>query len=981
MVGSKYNAQIFRLGSSHETTSIPTRLDNTSGQHVVLWKDVLQYFKHAEGVLNEGKAVLFLTDDNFEYLTPLRIPHYPGVVLEVVASKASEDTVSTARDAPVLMEAPLQGPEDPFDPLPDIQDHIFSVVAQNYEPHQHQFPRLFIVLPKEVHGPNKIAKPFEGQFRLYFLCECGAHTMPEGCAAPHQVHLAGHKGYDIIKPTEFFERFGQYVLAQMYMVKYGFKATGLVVPPLETRSIVEGLNSAWGYLDYVKRNIASLVEDSIGFLEDWTRRGTDNLAADRGPMQMDRITARDGGDQGLLQRYLRIQDKDKGYGNLYAMVTTQGFVKWVCTNHYRQRYPSGFYEMLHEDLGEVVIKDHYSLELLCHTRFTLNRILKLTVMSGIFGDCTRWGELANIINQAGDDDSTMDETASLPSCEDASIPSNAYETPVRKSVLVNTITQAGVVELILHGSASRPTFDFATVLDLMSNGRLQTLRYLIERDGVTDLGLISPVRAPKMRVLEFRPVLDEESLVDKSVLQTMIESCPNLVQLGLDITQQRSVVKVMVLVITKLKKLERLELNYGYYCTTVDVSHGKIKALRMHLPNSRLSYFQAIKAWDKLDDALTLDHLGEILSANATVQHVTIGYRDGEPLDIINAVLEKQTIVHGTAMPCKLELVSVRSLRHTPPASITMEFSGNRMETEVKVGQLEPTDSAMYIHLFSNYGWSIRTLDIMNGSLDDGLARLLDKTTESRGSALRALGLDLRFLSYTGLKCIDRVLRRSRNFECLTLFCTTSDAQHERDKTKWLLARHSKVLTGLRLQAVSLDLLTVWLQQVFRTRDTLPNLLDLQLTLAGFPEGQDLHPYVQWLVGILSPPSSKSTHSSSSDSGMDIMPIASSSQSSGPSETFSSLKRLDLVGCWLRQGNWVRIVGAIDFSALEELDLRNTNFSRGALGVMVTCISNVNAAVPLQTVSLPGAQLAKLDNEMREVLKELQDKVFATIVL
>jgi hypothetical protein len=66
MVGSEYNAQIFRLGSSHETTSIPTRPDNKSGQRVVLWKDVLQYFKHAEGVLNEGKAVLFLTDDDFE---------------------------------------------------------------------------------------------------------------------------------------------------------------------------------------------------------------------------------------------------------------------------------------------------------------------------------------------------------------------------------------------------------------------------------------------------------------------------------------------------------------------------------------------------------------------------------------------------------------------------------------------------------------------------------------------------------------------------------------------------------------------------------------------------------------------------------------------------------------------------------------------------------------------------------------------------
>jgi hypothetical protein len=66
MVEGEHNAQAFRTRLSNETTSIPTRLDSKTGQHIILWKDILQYFKHAEGVLNEGKAVLFLTDDNFE---------------------------------------------------------------------------------------------------------------------------------------------------------------------------------------------------------------------------------------------------------------------------------------------------------------------------------------------------------------------------------------------------------------------------------------------------------------------------------------------------------------------------------------------------------------------------------------------------------------------------------------------------------------------------------------------------------------------------------------------------------------------------------------------------------------------------------------------------------------------------------------------------------------------------------------------------
>jgi hypothetical protein len=41
-------------------------LDSKSGQRIVLLRDVQHTFEDAKVILNGGKAVLFLTDDNFE---------------------------------------------------------------------------------------------------------------------------------------------------------------------------------------------------------------------------------------------------------------------------------------------------------------------------------------------------------------------------------------------------------------------------------------------------------------------------------------------------------------------------------------------------------------------------------------------------------------------------------------------------------------------------------------------------------------------------------------------------------------------------------------------------------------------------------------------------------------------------------------------------------------------------------------------------
>lgn len=58
--------QAFQTKSSPEIITIPTCHDPKSSRRVVRWKDIQQYFKDAQGILNGRCSVLFLTDDDLE---------------------------------------------------------------------------------------------------------------------------------------------------------------------------------------------------------------------------------------------------------------------------------------------------------------------------------------------------------------------------------------------------------------------------------------------------------------------------------------------------------------------------------------------------------------------------------------------------------------------------------------------------------------------------------------------------------------------------------------------------------------------------------------------------------------------------------------------------------------------------------------------------------------------------------------------------
>ncbi|KAF9999541.1 hypothetical protein BGZ79_006853, partial [Entomortierella chlamydospora] len=194
----------------------PTNVNNTQ-----------QYIAHNVGMLVQGVGELKLQ----------------GNVLEQLAHK--------------IIEMQQQA----LDRLALIKSKTEAILTQNYELLEYTIPRLFIVLP-ETSASWDPATMFRTKFRLHFICECGEHTKAAGSDIPHHLHLAKHEGYVVNEPTEFFEKYGPFLMLMLKMIKTGANVAGVIVPALASLKVVDILDSTQSYID----SVTSKVID--GYLEE-----------------------------------------------------------------------------------------------------------------------------------------------------------------------------------------------------------------------------------------------------------------------------------------------------------------------------------------------------------------------------------------------------------------------------------------------------------------------------------------------------------------------------------------------------------------------------------------------------------------------------------------------------------------------------------------------------------------------------------------
>ncbi|KAF9903457.1 hypothetical protein EC991_003785 [Linnemannia zychae] len=327
-----------------------------------------------------------------------------------------------------LQQRTIQMQQQALDRLALIQNKVAAIMTQTYELHEYSIPRLFIVLPKEEDSTvtEKLGKSFRNvfvkQFKLYFLCECGDHTRPAeavnklgakhssadntiggighaGGTLKHEIHVARHEGYDLDHPTEFFEKYGVYVLTLLQMLKYGVTIAGVVVPPLAHLSLGDGVDAVQKGADSLVTDMGIRVNHAIEYLQGLssvpeqqsTEKDGDRAMSD----QLGGLEALEGADLRQLHTFLKNADDAQVFGNLYRTVTSDGHVKWVCLDHYRQNYRSktimefrdvvesneGHYD---EHTGHVTIKLASSItarqffSALSHSRFV--NVLDITLL-------------------------------------------------------------------------------------------------------------------------------------------------------------------------------------------------------------------------------------------------------------------------------------------------------------------------------------------------------------------------------------------------------------------------------------------------------------------------------------------------------------------------------------------------------------------------------------------------------------------------
>ncbi|KAF9995335.1 hypothetical protein BGZ79_010970 [Entomortierella chlamydospora] len=344
--------QLFRLIGSAVTVEIP--VSHVGGQNIVFWEDVEQVFPGMQHVQNGKVAVNVLRDSDGNSITPHRIKHLPGVVLDVIKSTGPSTEESKFREYVVEkvdklddnVIKVLHNQRLMQDRLALIQQKAEAILVQNYELLEYTIPRLFIVLP-ETSMPWDPAKMFRTKFRLYFIYECGEHTKVPGSTFPNHLHLAKHEGYTVNKPTKFFEKYGPFLMAMLHLIKVGAGIAGHLVPTLANLKVVDVIDSTLSAVDSVTKQVIDDVDYSIKYLEEnrtqiQKSNGVDTEGGEVALRYLEsyfsRVEGLEGVDLRQLGSYLKANSPDNLLGNLYCITTDKGHVKWVCIDHYRQAY-------------------------------------------------------------------------------------------------------------------------------------------------------------------------------------------------------------------------------------------------------------------------------------------------------------------------------------------------------------------------------------------------------------------------------------------------------------------------------------------------------------------------------------------------------------------------------------------------------------------------------------------------------------------
>ncbi|KAF9186016.1 hypothetical protein BGZ51_001362 [Haplosporangium sp. Z 767] len=881
--------------------------------------------------------------------------HFNKLQAEMDKNRALQETIHQMQQQMLDMQ------KQALDRLAIIQNRVHAFVTQNYELHEYPIPRLFIVLPKASRRRDKVVKPFAKQFRLFFLCECGAHTMTEGTEDSHKIHLARHEGYDVDQPTAFFEKYRSYVLLMMQMIKFGVSVAGLVESPLAMSKVV--LKS----LDYASKNLKDLADQTISCIQERQINPDDATQDPDDGCKLEWQEALEGADLRQLESYLKIKDKGHALGNLYRIVTHEGHVKWVCIDHYRKSYGG----LAIKRLREIVDANGGLFE---QERGNITIVLASKTAALQFYDVLDRACGVLELSIKLDWDVTMDDL-------------RTFET---------AMTKANIVHLTLNGRSFKgPRLDlvnrgrrFEPIVQLMSNGRIQAMKLQGIVDLYSRIGNPSKPGVSRLRTLSLGR-WDFWSVTDIFAFKKILRHCGSLVELAV-ITHYPSVLLAIVTDPTLgLSRLKTVSIHTNVCNIVVDLIQGEIRTVvaTMYLqagPRSHVDTFIFNGHLTRLcleADAFDSWKLSDIIEGNPRLLEIEAAGALKNYNDVINRVIKGREKIRDKAQglsPCQLVLrpdprkvndqddigiVVLMVIKFENEVDVTVATMNVQMDVMNPVSHVG--QSALKI-LLKRYGWSIETL-VTNRHFKDDHARSLLRAINNQGSKLTSLVLNPVSLTTHGvrhmIKAIDRSPVASLSFD----LCELHNSE-QLEQALILLERYGQRMSKLNLSGFLLS--ESWMKALadrLPSRHLWPNLVTFGLSGRSYEWGTTTNrsstSVVTWITSMLS--------SATKPRRPDEETL---SDSANPTRVWTSLKEIRLED-WSppSRTDWDLIIEAIDFSSLEVLSIEGTTFGERELKLLVGCLPVNGTEVPLRTFRITHTGLTYL-NQSDDLWKQLRER-------
>ncbi|KAG0221200.1 hypothetical protein B0O80DRAFT_209765 [Mortierella sp. GBAus27b] len=874
---------------------------------------------------------------------------------------------NTNRDLVMNQERLIRIQREAMDSLGTIRNRIEAVFTQTYELPEYSVSRLFIVLPKSEEALREMTTSLTAEdFRLYFLCECGSHTMLEGSKTQHEVHLAKHDGYELDRPAEFFERYGPYLVTMLQMIQFGVATAGMIVQPISHRKVIEDFSTV---LKYPKQDVSPLIINTIKYLQ--RLQGIHSTMSSRESLLVQQGTAIE--NQGILQgedlsqlsSYLRVKDEGHTLGSMYRMVTSEGQVKWVCRDHYRNKYRESTSQQL-----QGVVKENGG----CWNEETgkIKINLKSDMNAGHFYRALVSARGIQELDITLEWDATMHDIQALAS----------------------TVTVANVICLIVDGSHFKHSpLDlinrkrrFDSIMQLVANEKIQYLKLrgfeaFFHRVSQSPLEPSSRMRAFSM---DSGDVLSRKHM---NSFKDFLKHSPPLTTLKLRIGEEYSLMRTTTDILTKLPRLETLTTSYGGISVASRVLDGQIQDVDLtiarvgDLSSNELQFIQqdhltrlAIKYTPQEADD---NQLVDVLRRWPRLSYLQIGCDASRALAVINHITSAREKIVRSQKPSRLrtfelmdeKLVSFDeydecddSIHLQSRLLFTEDSTFYDMRTWIRLGNgMSIADKHPVYDLVRQYGWSIVFME-ENATCNDTFAAILDDIPipEGRLCQLEALCLEVAKFTAPGFERLDSIIQRSPNFKQLGLHIENVQVSQSNTVLS-LIRRYGSKLFKLQLHGTSS---TEWLQKFalsFPSRESFPILGSFELSF----ESVYNVPWtcVRWIAAMIS--TSNQVPASSSSSQVSAV-------------TRHGIRKIVLSHVQLQPEGWKAIIDGLDFAALRHLDLRSSNLYGDLFSSLVKRLpEDMTSKIPLEVFNLEHTDIHAGVNahDLELLLAELRLKV------